>query len=268
MGTSLSLCRCLALIAVACHAATAFAQPASAPAQVAPAVPAPAPQSASAEGEPVSAAPATTASNAATAPTTETPALAVDVSTSTSATAALDDEAPPSAEEEPQTEAAAPLMHWIASLGIGVPVRLSKEKELGQERVAPVFLDGFGGIVFPTGSFVQHGLGLGVSIGMSEDGGFYEPTPAGSQAALMPAYVAYLPMGADLWVLGHLGVPLLIAGGTSAGLELAATLGYRLLAGFGAYTELGVSGFAGAESRVNVLGSLEVGLFVDYEVLP
>ena len=169
-------------------------------------------------------------------------------------------------QEEPRGEPR--LTHFFMTVGVGVPLRVSQDEDFGQDTFAPVFFDGLVGIAFPVGARVQHGLGLGASIGMTADGGFYEPTPAGSQLALMPAYLAYAALDPDLFTAAHLGVPILLAGGTSVGFDLGATLGYRMLSGFGAYTELSLGGFAGARGSINLTTSLEAGLFIDYEVLP
>ena len=45
-------------------------------------------------------------------------------------------------------------------------------------------------------------------------------------------------------------------------------LGFRLLAGFGAFAEAGFDVFVGTESTLHPSVSIEGGLFLDYEVLP
>lgn len=169
------------------------------------------------------------------------------------------------AQEEPVASPARYLAMW----SLGAPLRLTQHDDYGQDVLAPIFTDALVGYVFASSSpRFRHGVGLGASVNVSDDGGYAEPVYAGEQIALMPAYLLYADFGMDLFALGHLGVPIALSGGTTAGLEVAGALGYRLLAGLGVFTELFADAFAGAGSTLHPTIGLELGLFLDYEVLP
>jgi hypothetical protein len=148
---------------------------------------------------------------------------------------------------------------------IGVPLRLTVDSALGQDRVAPAFADVLVGYALPGGQF-RHGFGLGLSWNMGHDGGYTTPVYAADQFVLMPAYLAHYTLNPDVFALGHVGVPILVRGGSSAGVEIGALLAYRVLAGLGVFGAVNLDGFV-AES-FNLLASFEVGVVVDYEVLP
>jgi hypothetical protein len=158
---------------------------------------------------------------------------------------------------------------YLATWSLGAPLRITQQDDYGQDLLAPIFTDGLVGYVFESSARrFRHGAGLGVSVNLSDDGGYAEPIYAGEQVALMPAYLLYADLGIDLFGKAHLGVPVVITGGTTAGVEVGASLGYRLLAGLGVFTELFVDAFAGAGSTLHPTVGLELGLFLDYEVLP
>lgn len=158
--------------------------------------------------------------------------------------------------------------HYLATFSGGAPLRLTKNVDFGQATTAPFFIDGLLGYIFAGSDGLRHGVGLGASINLEDDGGFREPVLAFAQFVLMPAYVAYLSLDRDFLLLGHAGIPLLLSGGRSVGFELAAGLGYRLLSGVGIFGEAGLSIYPGVESTTHALLSLELGVFMDYEVLP
>jgi hypothetical protein len=168
-----------------------------------------------------------------------------------------------------QSESSAAPARYLATLSLGAPLRLSQEEDFGQDTTAPLFTDVFAGYVFPSGAHrFRHGAGLGVSVNLSDDGGYAEPVYAGEQVALMPAYMLYADFGLDLFAKAHLGVPVVITGGSTAGVELAGSFGYRLLAGLGLFTELFADVFGGSGSRLYPTVGLELGVFLDYEALP
>jgi hypothetical protein len=157
---------------------------------------------------------------------------------------------------------------YIAMASTGIPLRLTQRDEFGQNAFGPVFSDVLGGYVLPSASRFRHGLGLGASVNLSGDGGYAEPIYSADQIAIMPAYLLYADLGPDWFGLGHLGVPIVVTGGTTAGAEVAAALGYRLFAGAGVFAELALGTFVGAGSTLNPTVALELGLFLDFEVLP
>jgi hypothetical protein len=166
-----------------------------------------------------------------------------------------------------QDSASAPPAHAIATLSIGAPLRVTRNVDFDQGTIAPVFVDALFGYTLWTRGW-QHGLGLGASINLTEDGGFTEPVGMAQQLVLMPAYLGYHALDDDFALLGHVGVPIVLGETTTAGVELALGGGYRWLAGVLAYAEAGASVFVGSGTTANVLISLELGIMLDYEVLP
>jgi hypothetical protein len=173
----------------------------------------------------------------------------------------------PAAAQEGESEAIAPPPHAIAALSVGAPLRITRNVDFDQEIIAPVFMDVLLGYTLWTRGW-QHGLGLGASLNMTEDGGFTEPVGSADQLVLMPAYLGYHALNDDFALLGHLGVPIVLGETRTAGVELALGGGYRFLAGVLAYAELGSDLFIGAGTTANMLVSLELGVMLDYEVLP
>ncbi len=157
---------------------------------------------------------------------------------------------------------------YLVTTSVGVPLRLSRNLDLDQGTVAPIFTDVMVGYTLPGQIRLRHGFALGASINLSEEGGFTTPVGVGEQIVLMPAYLLYYDMSADWIGLAHAGIPFNIAGGTTVGVELAGGLAYRLRAGFGLFGELGLSVYPGAESTMHPAMSLELGVVLDYEVLP
>ena len=158
---------------------------------------------------------------------------------------------------------------YLASWSLGAPLRLAQQDDYGQELLAPVFADAFVGYVFESSaSAFRHGAALGASVNLSDDGGYAEPVYAGEQVVVMPAYLLYADLGIDLFGMAHLGVPIAVSPDATAGVELAAALGYRMLAGFGVFAELSADAFVGTGSTLHPTVGLELGLFLDYEVLP
>jgi hypothetical protein len=147
----------------------------------------------------------------------------------------------------------------------GVALRLTVNDEYAQERWAPAFGNVLIGYALPGDRF-RHGFGLGVSWNFSHDGGYTDPVYAGDQIALMPAYLAYYKFNTDVFALGHAGVPILVRGGPAAGFELGAALAYRVLAGAGVFAQLDLAAYGAG--TFSLLASLELGVVIDYEVLP
>jgi hypothetical protein len=158
---------------------------------------------------------------------------------------------------------------YLATWSVGAPLRLTQDADYGQDLPAPLFTDLLAGYVFPSAERrFRHAAALGVSVNLTGDGGYAEPVYAGEQLTLMPAYMLYVDLGPDVFGKAHFGVPIAITGGTTAGVELAGSLGYRFLAGLGVFTELFADVFAGSSSTLHPTVGLELGLFLDYEALP
>lgn len=157
---------------------------------------------------------------------------------------------------------------YLATLTLGVPLRLARHVEFDQGVIAPVYSDALGGYVLSSTARVRHGIGLGASLNLSDDGGYTEPVRVARQLVVMPAYLAYWAASDDWFGLGHVGIPVVASEGRSVGLELAFGAGYRWLAGFGVYGEAAFDVFAGGASTVHPTLALELGVFLEHEVLP
>lgn len=156
---------------------------------------------------------------------------------------------------------------YLGALSSGAGLRLARNVDFGQSVLVPAYIDVLAGYVLPGGA-LRSGFGLGASIAYTDDGGYTEPVIALEQLVLMPAYLLRYELDLDWTVLAHAGVPIVVAGGPSFGLEVAGALGYRFLAGFGGFAELGFDTFIGTSKTFHPLVTLELGVFVDYEVLP
>lgn len=93
------------------------------------------------------------------------------------------------------------------------------------------------------------------------------------QEVLTPSYLALYRLSPRFLVTGRAGVPLVLEPDFGAGLELAAGGGYLVTAGLGVTAELVGSLFYGAATEQRSITtipvvSLELGVLVDYEVLP
>jgi hypothetical protein len=148
---------------------------------------------------------------------------------------------------------------------VGIPLRLTVSDKYGQERWGPAFGNVMLGYALPGGRF-RHGFGLGVSWNFGHDGGYTDPVYAGDQIALMPAYLAYYTLNTDVFAFGHVGLPILLRGGPSAGLELGGALAYRVLAGAGVFARVDLDAYSAG--TFSLFASFELGVVIDYEVLP
>jgi hypothetical protein len=147
----------------------------------------------------------------------------------------------------------------------GVPLRLTLDQTYGQTRFAPPFGNVLIGYAF-AGDRFRHGFGLGVDWNFGRDGGYTDAIYTGDQIGLMPAYLAYYTLNPDVTALGHAGIPFLIHGGPVAGFELGAAIACKLLAGAGVFAGIDLDAYGGGS--FSLLASLELGIMIDYEVLP
>jgi hypothetical protein len=163
---------------------------------------------------------------------------------------------------------APPVPHYMATWSAGVPLRLSKDAKFDQGTLAPAYTDMLAGYVFAGHGAIRHGAALGLSLNLSEDGGFTEPVAMYAQFVVMPTYLMMIDLAPELFCIAHAGVPINLHAGTTLGLEGAFAFGYRLFAGFGAFAEASVDTFAGTGSTFHTMLGIEGGIFLDFEVLP
>jgi hypothetical protein len=149
----------------------------------------------------------------------------------------------------------------------GAPLRVTRRASLGQETFAPVFVDLSAVVFFPGRGALRHGPLLGYSTNLTIDGGFYAPVSSLAQHVLSVGYLGRYALNDDWHALAHVALPFDVSGSGSVGAELSAGLAYRVLSGFGAFTALSGNLF-GEEGGVGVLAAFELGVFLDYEVLP
>lgn len=149
----------------------------------------------------------------------------------------------------------------------GLPLRVTRRADLGQETFAPAFIDTQVGLFLPGRGAFRHGPLLGLSTNLTIDGGFYAPVNPLSQWVALVGYMARYALSDDVFALAHLAVPFELGETGSVGVELSGGLAYRVLAGFGGFAALSGDAF-GAEGGASVITSFELGLFIDYEVLP
>jgi hypothetical protein len=168
--------------------------------------------------------------------------------------------------------------HVIGTVGGGVGVRLTTHDEYQQDTLAPVFIDAFGAYVFEGRGTFRHGVGLGLSLNLTDDGTRQLGPGEGEQLVVAPSYLALLRLVGgevpDVVTYGKVSLPLSVSPDLSPGLEVAFGGAYMLTAGLGIYAEVGVSAFLGGGSRggddvtIHPLVSGELGVLIDYELLP
>lgn len=153
----------------------------------------------------------------------------------------------------------------------GSGIRIIQDLDLSQERFTPGFVDLFGAFVFGSTSTWRHGVGLGLSTNISGDGAA-QGVDGFDQLVVAPTYAGYFRFGMDLVVMAKFGVPLGLVlneiGGFVPGAELTGGLAYFLTSGLAAYGEVGASAWLGTGSRIHPIVTAELGLLIDYEVLP
>ncbi len=167
---------------------------------------------------------------------------------------------------EEEEETPSDPLRILGTLTFGTSIRFIQDLDYYQDRFAPAYLSGWGGVVLP-GSGIRHALGVTASLNVTGDGNAMVGVDAGTQFVVGPSYGLYIPVG-DFLLLPKFSVPIAVSSGPSLGLGLSLGAAYRFLAGFGIYAELGASMFFGTAASVHPLGSGEIGLIIDYEVLP
>jgi hypothetical protein len=181
-------------------------------------------------------------------------------------------------EEAQASGPAAPPAHRyariFASLGAGISFRLYYDDYppanggLGQDPIAPAYLQLRGAYFFEGEGDFQHGVGLGVATNLVPDPPAYEVGfNAFAQWTIAPTYSLRYWAADEVQLIGSFGVPFALSGDYQAiGLEL--TLGgiFKIFNGAGLYANVVVSTYFA--SFVNPLISLDGGIVFDYELLP
>jgi hypothetical protein len=194
------------------------------------------------------------------------------------AAAQLDDERPPGVggeeAEADEDEGPAPEvmpLRILGSVGAGSMLRIVNDLSLSQERIGPSFLDIAGSVVFAGAGVFRHGATLAISTNLNGEG---PPPPDDNgidpvtQWTLTPSYLAYLRFSDDFVLSGRAGVNLTIAPYFVPGVEASAAATYLFTAGLGAYAEVSANLSFGVAPEPSPTASVELGLMIDYEVLP
>lgn len=177
-------------------------------------------------------------------------------------------------ESGPSAPAAHRFARIFASLGAGISFRLyyddypPQNGGLGQDPIAPAYLQLRGAYFFEGDGDFQHGVGLGLATNLMADPPAYEVGfNALGQWTVAPTYSLRYWAADEVQLLGSFGVPLALSGDYQVvGLEL--TLGgiFKIFNGAGLYANVVVSTYFA--SFVNPLISLDGGIVFDYELLP
>jgi hypothetical protein len=156
-----------------------------------------------------------------------------------------------------------------AMLGDGLrfnnPFRLSHELGSGGESLSTTapYLDLAIGATFGKARGIEHGARLAWSVSVT----------GVPQQVVTPSYLALVRFSPTWLVYGWAGLPILVEPDANVGAELAVGGSWLARAGLGATCALVVDGFYGAgtaETRAAFypVVSAQMGLFVNYEVLP
>lgn len=156
---------------------------------------------------------------------------------------------------------------WL-TLGAGTSLRLSQNRDFAQDTFAPSYIDVFGAWVMPGHGFWRHGFGLGVSSNLTSDGGVIIGVDAFEELVLSPTYLARLAFSDSLLATLKVGIPWALSPNNNLGAGVDMGGVWRVFAAFGVYAEVGVSLFIGGDGAVSPLASGELGVVIDYEVLP
>ncbi|HEX2878030.1 MAG TPA: hypothetical protein VHO25_00700 [Polyangiaceae bacterium] len=173
----------------------------------------------------------------------------------------------------PQTEIEqrGPYVHLYGAWSLGRGLRFNNpyrlQTELGDDSqslslTAP-YLDLAVGALLGSPTTLQHGLAVNASFAIAGI----------RQEVVTPAYVALLPLSSRWQLRGRLGLPIVLEPDASVGVELGVGAVFLVSAGLGFTAEAIGSLFPGAAtleetSTLIPIASLQLGVLVDYEVLP
>jgi hypothetical protein len=162
-------------------------------------------------------------------------------------------------------------VHLYGALSLGRGLRFNNpyrlQTELGDDSqslslTAP-YLDLAVGGLLGSPATLQHGLAINASFAI--DGI--------RQEVVTPAYVTLLPLSSRWQLRGRFGLPIVLEPDASVGVELGVGAVFLVSAGLGFTAEAIGSLFSGAatleeSSTLIPIASLQLGVVVDYEVLP
>lgn len=162
-------------------------------------------------------------------------------------------------------------VHMFGSLAVGRGVRFNNPYRLatpiGDDAESlswtATYADLAGSALLGNAEGLQHGVSFHLSIAL--DG-----VP---QEVATPSYIALYPLPPNFFVYGRMGLPIVVEPDTNVGYELAFGGAWLVTAGLGVTSELVGDVFYGAatqEKSVSVIPmlSLQIGVIVDYEILP
>ena len=169
-------------------------------------------------------------------------------------------------------------MRIMGYLGAGGGFRFVQNLDFNQSFATPPYLDVGAALYFPGGD-IRHGPAFFVSANLT--GEFNAPGEPGAfqQWVLTPGYQILLTLQRLLdmdhdWlqVQGRLGIPIALSGQddtvyVSPGVQLAAALQFKFLAGIGVYLEVEAAMFGGSSNTVHPILAADFGFMIDYEVL-
>lgn len=161
--------------------------------------------------------------------------------------------------------------HFYGALSLGRGLRFNNpyrlQTELGDSSqslslTAP-YLDVAAGALLGSAGHLQHGLGVNASFAIEGI----------RQEVITPAYLTLLPLSPRWQLRGRLGLPIVLEPDASVGVELGVGAVFLASAGLGFTAEAIGSLFSGAAtleetSTLIPIVSLQLGVLVDYEVLP
>jgi hypothetical protein len=161
--------------------------------------------------------------------------------------------------------------HFYATAGLGRGIRLNNPYRLATPlgdtaeslSLSATYLDLGAGAAFGPPDGLQHGARL--ELAMALDGI--------RQEVLTPSYAPLYYLPPRFWLLGRAGLPIVLEPDLNLGFELGVGIAALYTAGMGIALEAVASFVYGAATHersatLNTVIALELGVWVDYEVLP
>lgn len=181
------------------------------------------------------------------------------------------DTAPPGSDAPSSNFGRGDYWHFYGATSIGRGLRFNNpyrlQTQLGDDAqslsaTAP-YLDLAVGALFGRPLGLQHGAGLNASFALS----------GVRQEVLTPAYLAWLALAPRWHARLRAGIPIVVEPDASAGLELGLGAAFLFSAGLGVTAEMIGSLYPGAATAEQTqtlipVVSLQLGILIDYEVLP